>query len=526
MVDGSVLGRAVPRPGAAPTRRPAYRTWFARARLRRCTSAKHVNEGEGDILLAGDLLLAGTGFRTAHAAHAEAQEVFGRPVITLQLVDPRFYHLDTALCVLDDDNVAYLPGGLLPGQPGGAAPALPGRGHRHRGRRRGARASTRSATAGTWCCRRRPPASPPRCASAATRPIGGRHVRAAQGRRRPEVLHAGGAGDDHRRQLRTPAAVADAERWTAHNYHPLPVVIADAEGAWVTDVDGRRYLDCLAGYSALNFGHRHPALIAAAHAQLDRLTLTSRAFLHDQFAAFCRRAGRAVRQGPGAADEHRRRGGGDRDQGGPQVGLPGQGRAGRPGQRSSSRTDNFHGRTTTIVSFSTDPDARDDFGPYTPGLPDRAVRRPRRAARRRSTTTTVAVLLEPIQGEAGRARAAGRLPAPASASCAPSATCCSSPTRSSPASAAPASTFAMRARGRRARHVRARQGARRRHRAGLGGGRATRDVLGVLQPGRARLDLRRQPAGLRGRHRGGRAAAHRRVPARARPSSASGCTPG
>ena len=80
----------------------------------------------------------------------------------------------------------------------------------------------------------------------------------------------------------------DAERWTAHNYHPLPVVIAEAEGAWVTDVDGRRYLDCLAGYSALNFGHRHPALIAAAHAQLDRVTLTSRAFVHDQFAVLPR----------------------------------------------------------------------------------------------------------------------------------------------------------------------------------------------------------------------------------------------
>ena len=88
--------------------------------------------------------------------------------------------------------------------------------------------------------------------------------------------------------LHTPAALADAERWTAHNYHPLPVVIADAEGAWVTDVDGKRYLDCLAGYSALNFGHRHPALIAAAREQLDRVTLTSRAFLHDQFGPFCR----------------------------------------------------------------------------------------------------------------------------------------------------------------------------------------------------------------------------------------------
>ena len=88
--------------------------------------------------------------------------------------------------------------------------------------------------------------------------------------------------------MRTPEALAEAERWTAHNYHPLPVVIAEAEGAWVTDVDGRRYLDFLAGYSALNFGHRHPGLIAAAHAQLDRVTLTSRAFVHDQFADFCR----------------------------------------------------------------------------------------------------------------------------------------------------------------------------------------------------------------------------------------------
>src|SRR6059058_4348735 len=86
---------------------------------------------------------------------------------------------------------------------------------------------------------------------------------------------------------RSSAAIDQVERWTAHNYHPLPVVVAEAEGAWVTDVDGRRYLDCLAGYSALNFGHRHPALIAAAHAQLDRLTLTSRAFVHDQFAEFC-----------------------------------------------------------------------------------------------------------------------------------------------------------------------------------------------------------------------------------------------
>ena len=77
------------------------------------------------------------------------------------------------------------------------------------------------------------------------------------------------------------------ERHSAHNYHPLPVVVGHAEGAWVTDIDGRRYLDCLAGYSALNFGHRHPALVAAAHRQLDLVTLTSRAFGNDRIGPFC-----------------------------------------------------------------------------------------------------------------------------------------------------------------------------------------------------------------------------------------------
>ena len=70
-------------------------------------------------------------------------------------------------------------------------------------------------------------------------------------------------------EMMTPSALAEAERWTAHNYHPLPVVVAEADGAWVTDVDGRRYLDALAGYSALNFGHRHPGLLQAARDQLD-----------------------------------------------------------------------------------------------------------------------------------------------------------------------------------------------------------------------------------------------------------------
>ena len=199
--------------------------------------------------------------------------------------------------------------------------------------------------------------------------------------------------------LRTPAALADAERWTAHNYHPLPVVVAEAEGAWVTDVDGRRYLDCLAGYSALNFGHRHPGLIAAAHAQLDRVTLTSRAFVHDQFADFCHGLAELcgkdlvlpMNTGAEAVETAIKVA---RKWGYRVKGVP-------AGQATIVVAEgNFHGRTTTIVSFSTDPDARDDFGPYTPGF--RIVPYGDLAALAAAVDeTTVAVLLEPIQGEAG-----------------------------------------------------------------------------------------------------------------------------
>lgn len=199
--------------------------------------------------------------------------------------------------------------------------------------------------------------------------------------------------------LRTPDAVAEAEHWTAHNYHPLPVVIADAEGAWVTDIDGNRYLDCLAGYSALNFGHRHPALIAAARAQLDHVTLTSRAFLHDQFGPFCRELATLcdaelvlpMNTGAEAVESAVKvsRAWGYRVKGVPANQATIVVAAG-----------NFHGRTTTIVSFSTDPDAYTDFGPFTPGF--RIVPYGDLAAMAAAIDeTTVAVLVEPIQGEAG-----------------------------------------------------------------------------------------------------------------------------
>jgi N-dimethylarginine dimethylaminohydrolase len=113
VIDGKVLAVQFRDPERADEA-PAYRGWFEAAGWA-VHEAKHTNEGEGDLVLAGEFLLAGTGFRTAHAAHARAQEVFGRPVISLQLVDPRYYHLDTALCVLDERTVAYLPGAFSPG---------------------------------------------------------------------------------------------------------------------------------------------------------------------------------------------------------------------------------------------------------------------------------------------------------------------------------------------------------------------------------------------------------------------------
>ncbi|WP_316742549.1 ornithine--oxo-acid transaminase [Streptomyces sp. MK7] len=185
----------------------------------------------------------------------------------------------------------------------------------------------------------------------------------------------------------------------AHNYHPLPVVVARAEGAWVEDVEGRRYLDMLAGYSALNFGHRHPALIEAAHHQLDRLTLTSRAFHNDRLAEFAERLARLTGQDMVLPMNT----GAEAVESGIKVARKWAYEVkGVPADRATIvvAADNFHGRTTTIVSFSTDETARSGFGPFTPGF--RIVPYNDLAAMEAAVDeTTAAVLIEPIQGEAG-----------------------------------------------------------------------------------------------------------------------------
>ncbi|CAM5263705.1 ornithine aminotransferase OS=Streptomyces alboniger OX=132473 GN=rocD PE=3 SV=1 [Streptomyces alboniger] len=193
--------------------------------------------------------------------------------------------------------------------------------------------------------------------------------------------------------------IASAEAHSAHNYHPLPIVVASAEGAWMTDVEGRRYLDMLAGYSALNFGHGNRRLVDAAKAQLDRVTLTSRAFHHDRFAEFCTRLAELcgkemvlpMNTGAEAVETAVKTA---RKWGYRVKGVP-DGRA-----RIVVAAGNFHGRTTTVVSFSTDEEARADFGPYTPGF-DVVPYGDLAALRAAVTDDTVAVLIEPIQGEAG-----------------------------------------------------------------------------------------------------------------------------
>lgn len=189
------------------------------------------------------------------------------------------------------------------------------------------------------------------------------------------------------------------EQWGAHNYHPLDVVITRAEGVWVYDQSGRRYLDCLASYSAVNQGHCHPRILASLMDQAQRVTLTSRAFRNDQLPLFCRDVAElcgmemVLPMNTGAeavetAIKAARRWGYQR------KGIA-EGKA-----EIIVCSNNFHGRTTTIVGFSSDEDYRAGFGPFTPGfvsIPfgDAA------ALEKAITPNTCAFLVEPIQCEAG-----------------------------------------------------------------------------------------------------------------------------
>jgi len=189
------------------------------------------------------------------------------------------------------------------------------------------------------------------------------------------------------------------DNWCTHNYHPLPVVIAEAEGAWVVDVAGKRYLDMLAGYSALNFGHGHPDLIAAAKNQLDKVTLTSRAFHHDQLGLFCKELAELT----GTEMVLPMNSGAEAVEAALKVARKWAYRIkGVPENQAQIITadGNFHGRTISIISFSDDSVATADYGPYTPGFLG-VKYGDLEALSAAITPNTAAILLEPIQGEAG-----------------------------------------------------------------------------------------------------------------------------
>jgi len=190
-----------------------------------------------------------------------------------------------------------------------------------------------------------------------------------------------------------------AERWSAHNYHPLPVVLTRGEGVWVHDPDGNRYMDMLSAYSALNQGHRHPKIIQALIEQAGKITLTSRAFHNELFGPFCEKLSRLagmemsllMNSGAEAVETAIKTA---RKWGYKVKKVP------KDKAEIIVCRDNFHGRTTTIVGFSSEEQYREDFGPFTPGftlIPYNDLA----ALERAITPNTVAFLVEPIQGEAG-----------------------------------------------------------------------------------------------------------------------------
>ncbi len=197
----------------------------------------------------------------------------------------------------------------------------------------------------------------------------------------------------------TDECIAREDAWGAHNYHPLDLVIESALGAWVTDVEGKRYLDCLSAYSAVNQGHCHPRILATLIEQASRVTLTSRAFRNEQLGAFCEELAQLcgmemvlpMNTGAEAVETAIKAA---RRWGYREKGIP-------DNQATIiAFENNFHGRTTTIVGFSSEPTYREHFGPFAPGfalVPFGDID----AVRAAMTANTCAVLIEPIQCEAG-----------------------------------------------------------------------------------------------------------------------------
>jgi ornithine--oxo-acid transaminase len=392
---------------------PHFREWFREAGYAVVDLPRDTPfEGEGDALFSADgaLLWAGHGTRTLESSHEALQRLWDVDVVSLRLVDPRFYHLDTCFAPLEDGSLLYYPAAF-------DAVSLDKIEAAYAAEKR---IAVREEDALAFACNavNLGKTIVLNCISAELeRELRGRGFEVMQVQL-DEFLKAGGAAkclvmkltaEIHMKakavvEIREEGGlgtelIAMEEQYGAHNYHPLDVVIDRAQGAWVTDVDGRRYLDFLAAYSAVNQGHCHPKILAAMVEQAQKVTLTSRAFRNDQLPLLLR-------------DLH--------ELTGYEMALPmnsgaeavetalkaarkwGETVKGIAADRAEILVcaNNFHGRTISIVGFSTDAQYRSGFGPFSAGFKhvpfgDAA------ALRRAITPQTAAFLVEPIQGEAG-----------------------------------------------------------------------------------------------------------------------------
>jgi len=369
-------------------------------------------EGEGDALFSvdGSRLWAGHGTRTLEASHGALQRLWDVEVVSLRLIDPRFYHLDTCFAPLEDGSLLYYP------------PAFDEESLRKIEAAYSAemRIAVREEDALAFACNavNLGKTIVLNCISPELeQELRGRGFEVIQVRL-DEFLKAGGAAKCLVMKL-TPALhaigevcdvaglggsveaklIAMEEEYGAHNYHPLDVVIDRAQGAWVTDVNGRRYLDFLAAYSAVNQGHCHPKILAAMVEQAQKVTLTSRAFRNDQLPLLLKELHEltgfemALPMNSGAEAV--------------ETALKAARKWGETVKGvEANRTEiivcsnNFHGRTISIVAFSTDAQYRAGFGPFPAGF-RHVPFGDAEALRRAITPQTVAFLVEPIQGEAG-----------------------------------------------------------------------------------------------------------------------------
>ncbi len=355
-----------------------------------------VQEGAGDGLPFEGTLVGGYRTRSSASSYVDIGRIVDARILPVELVDERFYHVDIVFCPLDSSSALLAAGKLDADSARLVLELVPDP------------ILLSDEEAQAFCANAVVVGRSvvmPACTPRLERELRARGFE-------PvvvdvsEFLKAGGGPRCLTLALDVVLSHADSaaleQRHLAHNYHPLAVTVTDGEGAWVQDDRGRRYLDALAGYSALNFGHRHPRLIGAARAQLERVTLTSRAFSNDQLGPFARDLAaltgkdRILPMNTGAeavetAIKTARKWGHD---------VKGVAR-----DRATIIVceGNFHGRTTTIVSFSDDPLARDGFGPFTPGFVsvpfgDAAALA---AALRDHGGDVVGFLVEPVQGEAG-----------------------------------------------------------------------------------------------------------------------------